>query len=378
MRSDPTANGAEVLIVGGGVVGLSVAYGLLARGRSVIVVDEGDRAWRASRGNFGLVWVQGKGLQAPHYARWTSASAQAWPAFAEELRELVGIEVSLKQPGGLSLHLSDDTLAARAGQYEALRQALGDDYPFERLDGAQARDLEPALGPEVRGALFHPHDGHVNPLRLLRALAAAVLRSGGRLDAGAPVESISPESAGFSVRRADGRTVRGDRLVLCAGLGSARLGPMVGLKAPVRPQRGQVLVTEKVAPLLSRPTNLVRQVDEGSIQIGDSKEEVGFDDEETIDTLATIARRAVRLVPALAQVPLVRSWGALRVMSPDGLPMYQHSHEHPGASLVTCHSGITLAAVHARRIPAWLEADDDAPDLSLFTEDRFDDLHATA
>jgi glycine/D-amino acid oxidase-like deaminating enzyme len=133
-----------------------------------------------------------------------------------------------------------------------------------------------------------------------------------------------------------------------------------------------VLITEKVPPLLRRPSSLIRQVDEGGIQIGDSKEDVGFDDSDTADVTARIASRAVRMVPALASLHLVRSWAALRVMSPDGLPIYERSATCPGAFLVTCHSGITLAAVHALRLGAWLEGAADAPDLEEFSEQRFE------
>ena len=75
--------------------------------------------------------------------------------------------------------------------------------------------------------------------------------------------------------------------------------------------------------------------------------------------------------PALAQAQLVRSWGALRVMSPDGLPIYQESEAVPGAFLITCHSGITLAAAHARLMPNWILGRDGAPDLEVFGEARF-------
>lgn len=146
---------------------------------------------------------------------------------------------------------------------------------------------------------------------------------------------------------------------------------MVGLKAPVSPQRGQILVTEKLPPFLNRPSSLIRQVDEGGVQIGNSKEAVGFDDRDTVDTAAAMASQAVRIYPSLRKARLVRHWAALRVMSPDGLPIYQHSAQYPGASLITCHSGITLSAVHARLIPQWLEHRADAPDLEFFGEQRF-------
>ena len=87
--------------------------------------------------------------------------------------------------------------------------------------------------------------------------------------------------------------------------------------------------------------------------------------------MGELAARAGDTVPALARAQLVRSWAALRVMTPDGLPIYQRSATMPGAFLVTCHSGITLAAAHALRLPDWLEARADAPDLTAFSEARF-------
>ncbi|MFX7988786.1 FAD-dependent oxidoreductase, partial [Acinetobacter baumannii] len=88
------------------------------------------------------------------------------------------------------------------------------------------------------------------------------------------------------------------------------------------------------------------QTGEGVVQIGDSKEDVGFDDRTSIDQLAHIAHRARKYFPLLDGANVVRTWGALRVMTPDGFPIYEESCQCPGAFLVTCHSGITLAAMH--------------------------------
>jgi len=98
---------------------------------------------------------------------------------------------------------------------------------------------------------------------------------------------------------------------------------------------------------------------------------VGRDDRVTQPGLSGLAAEAIAAYPALARAQLVGSWGALRSLSPDGLPIYQESPEMPGAFLVTCHSGITLAAAHARLLPDWLERTTAAPDLEVFSEDRF-------
>ncbi len=361
---------ADYAIIGGGVVGLCVAWGLLKRGKRVTVLDGDDGAFRASRGNFGLVWVQGKGMTQPRYAQWSQASAALWRAFAEELGDHTGKSVPLEQKGGYDLHFSEETLQETAQKYEKLKVQLGGDYPYEVLGHNGLRKEEPAIGPKVVGAILHHQDGHANPLRLLRALADDVRRMGGQVLTGKTVAEVTKPGA-FRIACADGTVLEAAKVVLSAGLGAAVLGPKMGFKAPIRPQRGQVLITEKLPKLINRPSLIARQVDEGGIQIGATNEEVGHDDRVTQPGLSGLAAEAIAAYPALAKAQLVRSWGALRVLSPDGLPIYQESAEMPGAYLVTCHSGITLAAAHARLLPDWLEGTEAAPDLEVFREDRF-------
>ena len=361
---------ADYAIIGGGVVGLSVAWGLIKRGHRVLVLDGDDGAYRASRGNFGLVWVQSKGMNQPRYARWSQQSAALWAEFAAELGHDTGKPVPLEQKGGYDLHFSEETLQATVAKYDTLKAKLGGNYPFEVLGRNALRREEPHIGPTVVGAILHHQDGHANPLQLLRALADDVRRMGGQVLTGTTVETVT-QPEGFLIRCTDGSTHAAAKVVLSAGLGAAQLGPKLGFRAPVRPQRGQVLITEKLPKMINRPSLIARQVDEGGIQIGATNEEVGFDDRVTQPGLSGLAAKAVAAYPALAKAQLVRSWGALRVLSPDGLPIYQESRTMPGAFLVTCHSGITLAAVHARLLPDWLERSDAAPDLEVFSEDRF-------
>ena len=302
---------ADYAIIGGGIVGLSVAWGLLGRGHKVIVIDGEDGAFRASRGNFGLVWVQSKGMNQPRYAEWSQGSAAAWAGYAAELAEETGRDIPLDQNGGLDLHFSDETLEKTVAQYETLKSKLGGNYPYEILRGNALRREEPHLGPKA------------------------------------------------------------GKVVVTAGLGAAQVGPQLGFKAPVRPQRGQVLITEKLPKMINRPSLIARQVDEGGIQIGATNEEVGHDDRVTTPGVAHLAAEAVAAYPFLARAQLVRSWAALRILTPDGLPIYQQSREMPGAYLVTCHSGITLSAAHARFLPEWLDATEAAPNLEVFSEDRF-------
>lgn len=364
---------ADTLIIGGGVVGMSLAYGLAKAGERVLLLDEGDDAYRAARGNFGLVWVQGKGLACPPYASWTMQSAAAWQAFSNELLECTGIDVELSQPGGLTMCLEEDDMTQRAAQLSRLREKLAQPYPFEVWDGAAVRRLIPQTGPDVVGAVWCPLDGHASPLRLLRALVQAFEAQSGRLIPGARVAFITPRAGGFEVATARG-TFAAARLVLAAGLGNRALAPLVGLSAPVSPNRGQILVTERMQPFLKHPTLHVRQTGEGVLQIGDSKEDVGFDDSTTLLQLSRIAARAMRCFPILEHVNIVRTWGALRVMSPDGLPIYQASQQHPGAFVVTCHSGITLAPQHAGPLVDWIRGGPPPAPLQHFKAERFNGM----
>ncbi len=361
----------DTLVLGGGVVGMAIAYGLANSGERVRLLDEGDDALRAARGNFGLVWVQGKGLENLDYARWSMAAAKLWPGFAQELTALTGIDVGLSQIGGLMMCLDDAELAARAARVESLRQSLGVEYPYVVLNPADLREISPWVGPDVAGAVFSPLDGHVNPLRLLRALVKAFQVRGGEMVAGVHVDRIERRGGAFHVR-ADGDEHVAGRVVLAAGLGNRNLAPMVGLNAPVRPNRGQILVSERVQPFLRHPSMYVRQTDEGVVQIGDSHEDVGFDDGTSLEKLAAIARRAVRCFPILANVNVVRTWGALRVLTPDGFPIYQASSDCPGAFVVTCHSGITLASMHAGSLVNWMRGGVEPSDIRTFKSERFD------
>jgi len=361
---------ADVVVVGGGLVGSAVAYGLAREGARVTVLDEDDGGFRASRGNFGLVWIQGKGYGLSPYARWSRSSATRWPQLAQALQQESGIDVALKQPGGFHFCFNDDELAEREKRLSTLRAELGD-YPYQMLDAAEVRARIPQVGPAVIGGSYTPMDGHVNPLKLLRALHTAMQARGVKLVSGERAARIEAQGHGFVVHGKRG-TYRAAKVVLAAGLGNRTLAPFVGLHAPVAPNRGQVLVSERVAPFLHYPTLNVRQTDEGSVQFGDSMEEVGFDDFTTTHVLADIARRGVRAFPMLQHVRLVRMWAALRVYSPDGFPIYDQSEAHPGAFVVTCHSGVTLAAAHALRVAPWIMGAAMPDELPTFSAQRFE------
>jgi glycine/D-amino acid oxidase-like deaminating enzyme len=363
--------GSDVVVIGGGLVASALAYGLTREGCSVTVLDEGDVAYRASRGNFGLVWVQSKGDGLPEYARWTRLSADLWPGFSNDLLAETGVDTNYHKPGGVHLCLSDEAMESHAALIHRMHAVHGAaTYGARLLDRQEVAALLPGLGPDVVGGSWSPHDGHVSPLYLLRALHAGLQARGGEYRPNSRVTAIHPRPTGFQVDT-DRGAVTGEKVVLAAGLGNRALGPMVDLHIPVWPLKGQILVTERTTPRLSMPTTFVRQTEEGSFLLGDSHEPVGFDTVSRAGIMADIAGRAIRTFPYLKDLRVVRSWAALRVMTDDGFPIYDQSRTHPGAFTVNGHSGVTLAGAHALALAPMIARGRFDEEISMFSVRRF-------
>lgn len=366
--SDVSAH--DVIVIGGGLVGAAIAYGLARHGLNPVLLDESDVAFRAARGNFGLVWVQSKGAGVPEYQRWSRLSSELWVEFAAELKDAAGVDPMHERRGGYSICLSEEELAGRLKLLEQIHVEQGETrFEYEVLDRAELKKRIPAVGPEPVGATYTRYDGAANPLYLLRGLHAALLKRGGAYVREARAGAIAAKPGEFRVT-AGGAIYVAPRLVLAAGLGNKELAPHVGLEAPVRPVRGNIVVTERVTPVIPL-THTIRQMPEGGLLLGDSYEEAGYDDFTALAPLRDIAARAVRTFPFLRDVNVVRTWAALRVMSPDGLPIYEQSPEFPGAFLATCHSGVTLAAAHAMRYAGYVAEGALPPELARFAAARF-------
>ena len=360
----------ETIVVGGGLVGAAVAMGIASKGHSVAVLDGGDSDFRASRGNFGLTWVQGKGADNPAYAQLNILGARLWPAFSEALEDATGISVGYRKPGGLEFCLSEAEWEERSQEMRLVSQHTNGEFTYEMLGHDDLKQRVPLISDSVLGASYSPHDGHLNPLYLLRALHQNMISNGCRYIPDQVVESVSRDQEMFSVFTA-GKQYSAKRIVLCSGLDNQRLAQQLGMYIPIEPVRGQLLITERVAPFLNMPSLQVRQTCEGTLQIGDSHEHTDLDDGTSMEVIMKIAARAVRIFPHLQNVHLNRAWGALRIMTPDGLPVYHKSNQYPGAFAVSCHSGVTLSVVHAGMIADWICGDEPHHLIHAFSADRF-------
>jgi len=345
-----------VIIIGGGNIGSAVSYGLTEQGVSVAIIDEGDIALRGARGNFGLVWFQGKGLGMQRYVEWCLEATQKWPEFAQELEDKTGLSINYQKPGGLELCRGETDYNQRRQELDDLRQqADNGKYDCELIDRKELQSLIPRmkLGLNIIGATFSPHDGHVNSLFLLRAMHKAIKLAGGRYFPGNAVVDIHHDGHVFTAKTQQDRFCA-PKLVLAAGLGIPPLAAMLDMKIPVQPERGQILVTERLRPVLPYPLSGIRQTAEGSLMFGASNEPVGYNTTVTTGVIRHIAGRAVEAFPCLSSIRIIRTWGALRPLTPDEFPIYHESKTYPGAFVLTSHSGVSLASLYATHIPHWI------------------------
>ncbi len=365
----------DVAVVGGGLLGSAFAYGLTGRGLRVVLLDEGDNAIRTARGNFGLVWVQSKGLGMRHYARWSRLAAQRWQELNTQLFDLTGVDTAYARPGGFHIALTENEFAEHLAHMEQLRKEAGEEgYDFEVLDHQALATQLPDIGPQVAGATYCAHDGHCNPLRLLRALHQGFLLQNGTYRPRSHIDRIEVlPGSGFALySQESGQHYAAQKLVIAAGHGAKSLAAQIDIEVPIHPDQGQVLVTERCARRLNYPTNYVRQTDEGTYLLGPSSRDVGYDLSTELPTLRTITTNCTQAFPHLRGLRVQRSWAALRVMTPDGCPIYDQSTTAPGAFSFACHSGVTLASLHALQVPEWIINGEIPSPYQCFSASRFD------
>lgn len=339
--SRPVLAESDVVVVGAGAVGTSIACHLARRGAAVTLVDRRYVCAETSSATFGLVWVQSK-VPEP-YTRLSRLSSDLYPELVAALDE----DVEYRRPGGIRVAFSDRELADLAVLAERQRRAA--DLEIEVLDGPALRRLEPALGPEVVGGSFCRQDGHVNALALVNALARAARRAGARVLSRTAVTGIQRRDGAVSAVETERGLIRTRHVVNAAGVAAPEICRMVGVTLPIVPCRGQVLVTQALPRLLDHPLNHVRQSPAtGVVFCGETGEFAGLDTGTTLEAAREVAWRAIRTIPALAGAQALRVFAGLRPWPPDGVPFFGPVRGVPGFYVAVGHSGITLAAVYGK------------------------------
>ena len=363
----------NILIIGGGVTGAAIGYGLAKKGQSVGVMDAQPKKDRASRSNMGLIWCQSKALGNPAYVRWGFLSSKLFPQLTEDIQAASGIDISYAPVGGIIPCLGEAEFQRRAQYIEDLRTEAGGEYPGEMLSRSDLETLLPKIsfGDQVVGGTFCDQDGFVEPLKLLFALRAAMVGCGGTFMPQTRALDIIPEKGGYRVKTEEG-VFTCERLVMAGGLGNLPLARIFDLKVPIRPDRGQVLLTERVGDILPIPMLGITRTPGGTIMVGFMHENVGTDTRLVPESVAKEGQWAVSVWPKIADLRVIRCWSSLRVMPVDGLPIYDTLPGHPNLCVINAHSAVTLAAAHAAVLPDYILGRDSAGDHQAFGLSRFE------
>jgi glycine/D-amino acid oxidase-like deaminating enzyme len=309
----------------------------------------------------------------PRYVEWSIEATEKWPEFAENLETESGFNLNYEKTGGLDICLGEEEHEERVNFIEEMSQASSSgSYDCEMISIKELQGMIPEikLGKEVSGASFCSHDGCVNPLNLLKAMSSSFQENGGGYRPEQFVQKIEYSSNGFKIET-ETHSFNAKKLVLACGLMTTKLASMVGMKVPVIAERGQIIVTESTSRVFNYPTAGIRQNYDGSFMLGASHEAVGYNIETSYEVLQNIAKRAIQILPSLKNLQMIRSWAALRVLTPDKMPVYLESDQYPGAYAITSHSGVSLASLHSSNLVEWILEERIPPGFTAFHPKRF-------
>ena len=379
----PLPRTCDVVVLGGGASGTSVAHQLAKRGVDVLLLEAGDIGQGASGRNGGLLdtAVDPGSPLVDYYYR----SAELWPALAEELFDTSGVDVEYLRAGTLQIVLEGD--ADKDEIDEEFRGHIEQGYDVRWLDRDQTLELSRLFPENTIGGWHRPMDGQVNPIMLCYALALGTARHGGRVRQNTPATALLVETPGGVVaaepRRYPGVTgartagcdatpgkvvgvrtpegdVRCEQLVVALEPWTRPFLAPLGLDVPVRPQRGQIFVTEPLPSLMEvaclygvSPYIYWRQTRHGGLTIGGARPQDTHGDflldsvgaATTLDIQRIVLDMAARVHPSLAETAVIRWWGGVMGFTEDSLPVLGRLDEHPNVVTACgfCPNGILCA-----------------------------------
>ena len=366
----------DVLIVGGGTIGLSIGFELVRQGTPVTVFER-DQAGRGTS-------YQAAGMLAPdaeiefeerELYDLNRESLRRWPDFAQRMEAASGQSVDYRNEG--TLIVADDRDAAEALErlYEFQR---GQGLDVEWLTGEEAKEIEPFVAPRLSAAVFAPSDHQVDNRRLIDALRTAFETEGGTLHEDTPVEAVVPDSEAPSVRTADGERVVGGRIVVAAGVWSRELdGLTPDATPPVRPVKGQMIQMRRKRPfdlqhVVRGPEAYLAPKSNGRVVLGATSEEMGFDTTVTAGGLYDLLEGGWEVVPGIRDLPVDETWAGLRPATRDHAPLLGETTA-PGVVMATGHyrHGILLTPITAEEMARLIRTGETSDWLKPFSPLRF-------
>ncbi len=350
---------AEVVVIGGGVSGTSIAYYLSKEGMDVTLVERGDIASGTSGGCEGNVMAQD---HEPGFD--SNMTVESNKLYQELMRELDD-DFQYHQPGSIFLMESEEEWNFMQSRVEK-QKAAG--LPVRMIGGDELKEREPNLASNLLGAVESTFTASVHPMYLALALVRAAKKAGAHIKIFTEVRQIKLDSRHKirSVITSEGE-IRTSIVVNAAGAWAPHIGKMVGLDIPIVPRRGQLAVTEKVAPIASRKMSEARYIaakfhpelatnagtdihkygvaftleprPDGNILIGSSREFVGYNTGTSYPVISAIIRRAIRFLPVLKDVHIIRTYAGLRPYTPDHLSIISRVDEIDDFYIAAGHEG---------------------------------------
>jgi len=373
----PSSRTAEVIIIGGGVIGLAVARALALRGvRDVLLIERSSLGAEASSAAAGMLAPQAEANRAHEFFYLTCRSRDMYSAFAAALLDETGIDIELEKTGTLYLAFTEHDADELQKRYEWQTKA---GLPIEKLSVEAVRLLEPAVNEDVRAALKFPLDTQVENRRLISALVATNERLGVRMETGTAVASLKIERDRISGIETSRGFISTDAVVIAGGAWSSLLG--AGDKAlpqlRIKPVRGQMLCFQPGLPLsrhvIYSPRGYLVPRRDGRLLAGSTTEHAGFEKHVTAAGVQSILSAALEISPRIASLPLTDAWAGLRPRAADTLPVLGPCAEIAGVYYATGHyrNGILLAPITGELIAGAIVDKTFPAALEIFSPDRF-------
>lgn len=339
---------SDVVVVGGGVIGLSVAYFCVRAGMTVTVLERGALGQESSWAGAGIIPAGCGATARSAYAKLLGVSSEMFPQLAAELREETGIDNGYVRCGGLEIGFDQ-------AEAHALRSAAGHyskaGIVWDELTPQQTRELEPGLAGPFHVAYHVPDMAQVRNPRHLKALAAACARRQVRLITSSPTSGFDVEADRVLGVRTLDRFFPADTTVVTAGAWSGGVLQPLGVALPVKPIRGQIALLATDPPLLRRVIMMGKEYlvprPDGRVLVGSTEEDVGFDCRPTPAGIRGLLEIAISIAPALGAAHLERTWAGLRPGSPDSKPFIGRVPGYRGILVATGHyrAGLQLSPV---------------------------------
>jgi len=363
----------KVLIIGGGIIGLSLAYELATRGKSVTIVEQGEWGGQASSAAAGMLAPLKEFNSVGPLLDWGMESLHGYPQWAEELQALTGGDVQLSLDGLLTVALDEREESALQKKY-LWQKAAGHEVHW--LRGKELREVEPLITDNATAAIYSPGEGHINNRFLLRALVTACHKLGVELLSGCVVSKLLHHADRVEGVETSTGPIYADHTVICSGAWAGIMMQMLGVNIPVRPVRGQIAAVSSIGiPLrtvIFGTSGYLTPKKDGRIVLGATEDESGFQREVTLSGLASVLQGVLPYVPALHAAAFLEACGGLRPATADGKPIMGEIPGWSGISLAGGHfrNGILLSVVTAKKMADWLETGNKEA-LAPFSPGRF-------